>query len=78
MQLSALLDKIRGVFTPAFLVANVLPLLCFSLVNGLILGQFSETAKGWMTSFVASDTPAKTLIGMLSRFVLSYAALRSA
>ena len=65
MQLSGLLEKLRGLFSPAFLLSSVTPLFCFLLVNGAILGAFNEHAKAWITDFFLADSKSFTALTLL-------------
>ena len=74
MQLSGLLDKLRGFFTPAFLISAVLPLLCFILVNAAVLAQFNPAVDGWVNSYLANDLSGKTIVAAISSLALIVAA----
>jgi len=59
--LSTLLEKLRGFFTPAFLVATVTPLLCFILVNAAILAQFNPAVSEWAGTYLSNDVTGKVI-----------------
>jgi hypothetical protein len=65
MQLSGLLEKLKGLFTPAFLISSVTPLFCFVLVNGAILGRFSEAVDRSVQGYFLLDTAPKTVIAAI-------------
>lgn len=65
MQLSGLLEKLRGLFTPAFLISSVTPLFCFILVNAAILGQFNDATGNWLHDFFLLETTPKTLLAAI-------------
>ena len=75
MQLSGLLEKLKGLFSTALLISSVLPLFCFVLVNAAILTQYSETVRAWLQEFLVLDTGPKTVaaaFGSLGLLVLAY------
>jgi len=76
MQLSGLLEKLRGLFTPAFLISSVTPLFCFILINGAILSLFSDSVETWLKDYFLIDSTAKTAAAVTVRgAVLSIALL---
>ena len=76
MQLSGLLEKLRGLFTPAFLISSVTPLFCFVLINGAILSSFNDSAEIWLKNYFLMDSTAKTTTAVTVRgAVLSIALL---
>lgn len=74
MELSGLLEKLKGLFTPAFLLSNVTPLFCFVLVNAAILGQFSPAVNQWVRDYFLLGTAQKTVIGAVVALLLLVAA----
>lgn len=75
MPFSGLLEKLKGLFTPAFLIASATPLFCFILLNFLILSQCGDLAGDWVGKFLLADTAPKTAVGaliVLSFFVAAY------
>ena len=70
MQLSGLLEKLKGLFTQAFLISSVTPLLCFVLVNGAILGRFSESVNEWVKNYFLLGTAEKTVRGAMLSIAL--------
>ncbi len=75
MQLSGLLEKLKGLFTPSLLISSVMPLLCFILLNGAIAGQYSETVDAWLKSYLLLDATPKTIVAALASvglLVLAY------
>lgn len=74
MQLSGLLEKLKGLFTPAFLLSSVTPLFCFVLVNAAILGQFSPAINQWVRDYFVLGTTQKTVIAAVIAMGLLVAA----
>jgi hypothetical protein len=75
VQLSGLLEKLKGLFSTALLISSVLPLFCFVLVSAVILAQYSESANAWLQGFLVLDTAPKTAVaafGSLGLLVLAY------
>jgi hypothetical protein len=75
MQLSGLLEKLKGLFTPAFLISSLTPLFCFIFVNGAILAQFNRNINTWLSDWVKLDATPKTVVGavaMLSVVIIGY------
>jgi hypothetical protein len=70
MQLSGLLEKLKGLFTPAFLISSVTPLFCFTLANAAILGQFSGTVDAWTHSYFVLETAPKSVIAAIVSIAL--------
>jgi hypothetical protein len=70
VQLSSLLEKLTGLFTPAFLISSVTPLFCFILVNAAILGQFNHTVSAWVQSYFLLGIAPKTVIAAIVSITL--------
>jgi hypothetical protein len=70
VQLSGLLEKLKGLFTPAFLLSSVAPLFCFILVNAAILGQFSPSVNQWARDYFILGTTEKTVIAGIGSIAL--------
>jgi hypothetical protein len=70
VQLSGLLEKLKGLFTPAFLLSSVAPLFCFILVNTAILGQFSPSVNQWARDYFVLGTTEKTVLAAIGSIAL--------
>src|SRR4051812_43298371 len=78
MQLSGLLEKLQGLFTPAFLVSTVTPLCGFVFINAAILGQYSKTVDTWVRDYVSLETlPKVSILGVTFVVLLIAAAVFS-
>jgi hypothetical protein len=70
MQLSGLLEKLKGLFKAEFLISSVTPLFCFLLVNGVILGQFSEETNAWVKNYFLLDLAPQTVLAAIVSIAL--------
>jgi hypothetical protein len=70
MNLSGLLEKLKGLFTPSFLISSVTPLFCFILVNGAILGQYNHAVRTWVSDYYLSSSASKAVTGAILSIVL--------
>lgn len=75
MQLSGLLEKLKGLFTAAFLISSVVPLFCSILINAAIVSQFSGAFQNWIETYLLAEATPKTLIAAIAAialFVMAY------
>src|SRR5436305_6574124 len=75
MQLSGLLEKLKGLFTPAFLISTLTPLFCFIFVNVAIMAQFNTDVSVWLHDWVKLDATPKTIVSatiMLAVIIIGY------
>src|ERR1700736_4646489 len=70
MDLSVLLEKLKGLFTPSFLISSVTPLFCFILFNGAILGQYNHTVRKWVSDYYLSSSASKAVSGAILSILL--------
>ena len=70
MDLSGLLEKLKSLFTPSFLISSVTPLFCFILFNGAIFGQYNHTVRKWVSDYYVSSAGSKTVTAAIISIVL--------
>jgi hypothetical protein len=70
MDLSGLLEKLKGLFTASFFISSVTPLFCFILFNGAILGQYNHTIRRWVSDYYVSSAASKTVTAAIISIVL--------
>jgi hypothetical protein len=74
MQLNGLLEKLQALFSPAFLISSLTPVICFIIVNGTILGRFFPPVNAWLQNVFLLDSVPKTIFATVSIIIVLIAA----